>query len=1175
MGDDISQVPVYPGMLYKSKNSPEQVLHHIHSNPEQDILSLNSDQQIIFDDLCYYLSVNALNHHRSPKNDLSILPVDLKIKLLSKPKVERKFIVSRYMNPENYANPSMHNIGEVNPATYLVSFLPPEHRKFTPLFWAVVCDLPCELIAFLVKECAAEPEQECFWDWGAACGWEGEKDRDKISFNAVIVRRINALNSSPTAFAVSNDNGIIQTSDPISASLNDDMNYDPDSGSSHSAQDLNDLNSIFDNVTFLDTNMSNNYSEDMENLNNQNNNASVHNFRNIQDEISDTYPSILDTIPVQPIGNFSAHLNYHITQNAYHEPMRDGSSNHNVLDFSRHQLVTPLWGAAVLGRILAARVLTRIGRARADTRSATTGSTALRSACFLTRHSVAAYLVEVCGANPWAVNHFGGTPLINSVQCPLLCEYLIRRCVTGGIARYKTKCGKDIGNNETALNSKEGEIDAYYHDYYDINMPPINLIIESKATNSLQESIDQSPDAKSRVIRTIFVNRADAQGKTALHYAAQEDHCASANVLMNYGANPGIRNRFGNDVWETCGLYGSTRVLNVLIRFDSNISNNGKTNFQDCCRCISNNTHLNFDNYNIPRHNEKGNIEMANSCNIIESNSAFINNLHSNYANVNRGIIENNHTFIPIVPEDQISRAYYLLGSTAIDENDDIPLAASFFHLGLQRREAIAYKILSSTQTPNKNLQVSSSTIKNLISSSHPKFHCLMPLNIQEFASSAELEAFMDGGGDMILPHLQTALLTERILGPWHEVTQNRLIRCAFKLLALGEYPAPCITLCIYALQSCLATCYDYYSYSKDITSNNTGLLRDYSPIIGTHSLFDDHTCWLITTLVKAVSEYENKYRVGYFHLNSPLSPTHTTNRASRISSQTLLTLISILFRSVISSMVSAFTGTDSYLCTLMASSSRTPYTSYIPTFQGPVCPSHRVNFNSILSSSLFLLYLTFLRVEPEFRSSLSFILQGGLPVFLPPDASTLVHHLADFLTPLRWEPEPNSFRRDHLHSFVDWLLTAWRPLAAHLHTTDYKGATFIHRLLSPIFVNFSIDSIDYCKSPYTISLLKMMIVNFGVHLDTPISLNWRLPHNVSSQSPKSDTQILNGAKTGQITRICNIIPFETIETGTVPPLTCLAARAINLSNNFSSITSLLPLGVAELIHIHNLVPLT
>ncbi|OQR73147.1 protein fem-1C-like [Tropilaelaps mercedesae] len=84
--------------------------------------------------------------------------------------------------------------------------------------------------------------------------------------------------------------------------------------------------------------------------------------------------------------------------------------------------VTPLWCAAVVGKIEVCRVLVEHG-ADVNTMS-DTGSTAVRSACYMSNIDVVKFLVGL-GADVNRPNQNGGTCLINSVQSVELCQFLI------------------------------------------------------------------------------------------------------------------------------------------------------------------------------------------------------------------------------------------------------------------------------------------------------------------------------------------------------------------------------------------------------------------------------------------------------------------------------------------------------------------------------------------------------------------------------------------------------------------------------------------------------------------------------------------------------------------------------------------------------------------------------
>lgn len=105
--------------------------------------------------------------------------------------------------------------------------------------------------------------------------------------------------------------------------------------------------------------------------------------------------------------------NVDIEQRGLYE-VPDDRSVHNV---------TPLWCAAVSGKLSVIRCLVSHG---ADVNAVSdTGSTPVRSACFMTHLDIVSYLVE-CGADILKANYNGGTCLINSVQSVQLCLYLLQ-----------------------------------------------------------------------------------------------------------------------------------------------------------------------------------------------------------------------------------------------------------------------------------------------------------------------------------------------------------------------------------------------------------------------------------------------------------------------------------------------------------------------------------------------------------------------------------------------------------------------------------------------------------------------------------------------------------------------------------------------------------------------------
>ncbi|XP_032596317.1 protein fem-1 homolog C isoform X2 [Drosophila grimshawi] len=149
--------------------------------------------------------------------------------------------------------------------------------------------------------------------------------------------------------------------------------------------------------------------------------------------------------------------------------------------------VSPLWAAVVSGKLAMVKYLVRVGcdiNATSDS-----GSTPVRSACYMTHTDIVKFLVEN-GADIKKPNINGGTCLINSVQSVQLCLYLVRK-------------GADI-------------------------------------------------------------NARDIQDKTALHYAIQEHRLDTTRMLIEQGADPFAKSRYGDDALRTACLKGAHQIFDYL-----------------------------------------------------------------------------------------------------------------------------------------------------------------------------------------------------------------------------------------------------------------------------------------------------------------------------------------------------------------------------------------------------------------------------------------------------------------------------------------------------------------------------------------------------------------------------------------------------------------------------------
>ncbi|GIZ02098.1 protein fem-1 homolog A-B [Caerostris extrusa] len=160
---------------------------------------------------------------------------------------------------------------------------------------------------------------------------------------------------------------------------------------------------------------------------------------------------------------------------------------YEVPDDRSIHFVTPLWCASVAGKLSVVKCLVEHG---ANVNSVSdTGSTPVRSACFMTHYDIVKYLVEN-SADILKPNYNGGTCLINSVQSVPLCEFLISH-------------GAEV-------------------------------------------------------------NAQDIQFKTALHYAIQEHRFETTKLLLDNGADPLIKSRYGDDALQTACLKSATHVFDYL-----------------------------------------------------------------------------------------------------------------------------------------------------------------------------------------------------------------------------------------------------------------------------------------------------------------------------------------------------------------------------------------------------------------------------------------------------------------------------------------------------------------------------------------------------------------------------------------------------------------------------------
>ena len=136
-----------------------------------------------------------------------------------------------------------------------------------------------------------------------------------------------------------------------------------------------------------------------------------------------------------------------LEQRGLYEVLEEGISHH----------VTPLWCAAVSGRLAAVKILLRHG---ADVNAMSdSGSTPIRSACYIVRHGLNTSHFDIikclvrAGADVQQPNHFGGTCLINSVQSPDLVKFLLESGVNVNAEDVQHKTALHYAVQENRLES--------------------------------------------------------------------------------------------------------------------------------------------------------------------------------------------------------------------------------------------------------------------------------------------------------------------------------------------------------------------------------------------------------------------------------------------------------------------------------------------------------------------------------------------------------------------------------------------------------------------------------------------------------------------------------------------------------------------------------------------------
>ncbi|XP_057340962.1 protein fem-1 homolog A [Microplitis mediator] len=208
---------------------------------------------------------------------------------------------------------------------------------------------------------------------------------------------------------------------------------------------------------------------------------------------------------------------------------------YEVPDDRSVHFVTPLWCAAVAGKLPVLKCLVSHG---ADVNAVSdTGSTPVRSACFMTHLDIVEYLVEN-GADILLANYNGGTCLINSVQSVELCTFLLRNGIDVNARDIQNKTALHYAIQEHRFETTKLLL-AYNADphlrsrYNDDALQTACLKEATQIFDYLIENVHYSPESLANAHElmgsTFFDEHNDAQ--TALKYWRKAMAIRNANLV--------------------------------------------------------------------------------------------------------------------------------------------------------------------------------------------------------------------------------------------------------------------------------------------------------------------------------------------------------------------------------------------------------------------------------------------------------------------------------------------------------------------------------------------------------------------------------------------------------------------------------------------------------------------
>ena len=99
-------------------------------------------------------------------------------------------------------------------------------------------------------------------------------------------------------------------------------------------------------------------------------------------------------------------------------------------------------------------------------------------------------------------------------------------------------------------------------------MPAVADAAGSEAADAVQRK--DTPALRALVTKKVNVNTPQADGTTALHWAAHYNDVETVRLLLRAGANPGVTNRFGASPLSEAALSGNAELIKALLEAGAN-----------------------------------------------------------------------------------------------------------------------------------------------------------------------------------------------------------------------------------------------------------------------------------------------------------------------------------------------------------------------------------------------------------------------------------------------------------------------------------------------------------------------------------------------------------------------------------------------------------------------------